>query len=168
MNYDRNTDSRSAGESAHWLLESPALAKFTLQIISITYDRTDLHAAIGTERAFAPRQMGSQASEVRVRAELRLAPPVSGGQKRDDLVAFAGFCAARIARDLKGIGTWDLFVVSGIDGHADAVVRVEVGRESVEARASACDPAHAIWNAMCQVEQPLRDACITARRTFAA
>lgn len=112
--------------------------------------------------------MGSQASEVRVRAELRLAPPVSGGQKRDDLVAFAGFCASRIARDLSGIGTWDLFVVSGIDGHADAVVRVEVGRESVEARASACDPAHAIWNAMCQVEQPLRDAVTSARRTYAA
>ena len=112
--------------------------------------------------------MGSQTSEVRVRAELRLAPPVSGGQNRDDLVAFAGFCAARIARDLSGIGTWDLFVVSGIDGHADAVVRVEVGRECVEARATACDPAHAIWNAMCQVEQPLRDAVTSARRTFAA
>jgi hypothetical protein len=112
--------------------------------------------------------MGSQVCEVRVRAELRLAPPVSGGQKRDDLVAFAGFCAARIARDLRGIDAWDLFVVSGLDGHADAVVRVTVGEASVEARASACDPAHAIWNAMCQVEQPLRDAVtICARRPAA-
>jgi hypothetical protein len=112
--------------------------------------------------------MGSQVCEVRVRAELRLAPPVSGGQNRDDLVAFAGFCAARIARDLRGIDAWDLFVVSGLDGHADAVVRVAVGNETVEARASACDPAHAIWNAMCQVEQPLRDAVTYGRRAAAA
>jgi len=107
--------------------------------------------------------MDSQMSEVRVRAELRLAPPVSGGQKRDDLLAFAGFCAARIARDLSGIAGWDLYLVSGLDGHADAVVRVHVGRDIVEARASACDPAHAIWNAMCQVEQPLRDAATSCR-----
>jgi hypothetical protein len=93
---------------------------------------------------------------------------VSGGQKRDDLVAFAGFCAARIARGLTGIDVWDLYVVSGLDGHADAIVRVAVGAETVEARASACDPAHAIWNAMCQVEQPLRDAVSDARRIAAA
>lgn len=97
-------------------------------------------------------------TEVHVRTELRLAPPVSGGQKQDELIAFAGFCAARIARGLRGIDAWDLFVVGGLDGHADAVLRVRVGCETVEARASACDAAHAIWNAMCEVEQPLREA----------
>jgi hypothetical protein len=106
--------------------------------------------------------MQHQVSEVRVRAELRLSPPVSGGQKRDDLVAFAGFCAARIARDLSGISAWDLYVVSGLDGQAAAVVRAYLGREIIEGRASACDPAHAIWNAMCEVEQPLRDAAVAA------
>ncbi len=100
-------------------------------------------------------------TEVHVRTELRLAPPVSGGQKHDELIAFAGFCAARIARGLRGIDAWDLFVVGGLDGHADAVLRVRIGRETVEARASACDPAHAIWNAMCEVEQPLREAAGT-------
>lgn len=98
-----------------------------------------------------------------VRAELRLPPPVSGGQKQDDLVAFAGYCAARIARDLSGIEGWDLYLVGGIDGHADAVVRVHVRGTIVEARASECDPAHAIWNAMCRVEQPLRDAAVMLR-----
>ncbi len=105
--------------------------------------------------------MEHHVSEVRVRADLRLAPPVSGGQKRDDLVAFAGFCAARITRGLSGISAWDLFLVSGLDGQADAVVRAHLGHEIIEARASACDPAHAIWDAMCRVEQPLRDAALT-------
>jgi len=102
-------------------------------------------------------------SQVHVRTELRLAPAVSGGQGHDELVAFAGFCAARIARGLRGIEAWDLYVVSGLEGQSDAVVRVRVGRETVEVRARACDPAHAIWNAMCEVEQPLRDAAASTR-----
>lgn len=100
---------------------------------------------------------------MQVRAELKLAPPVSGGQRQDDLVAFAGYCAARISRDLSGIESWDLYVVGGIDGRADAIVRVHVRGAIVEARASECDPAHAIWNAMCRIEQPLRDAAILPR-----
>jgi hypothetical protein len=98
-----------------------------------------------------------------VRAELRLPPPVSGGQNEDDLVAFAGYCAARIARDLTGIDGWDLYLVAAIDGQADAVVRAHLRGEVVEARARECDPAHAIWNAMCRIEQPLRDAAVALR-----
>jgi hypothetical protein len=81
---------------------------------------------------------------------------INGDANRDELAAFAGFCAARIARDLRGIESWDLFVVGGLE-QADAVLRVRVGRETVEVRASAIDPAHAIWNAMCRIEQPIRD-----------
>jgi len=84
---------------------------------------------------------------------------------RDELASFAGVCAARIARDLRGIDSWDLYVVGGLE-QADAVLRVRVGRQTVEARASAIDPAHAIWTAMCRIEQPIRD--IVAGRTFAA
>lgn len=100
---------------------------------------------------------------MQVRAELSLAPAVSGGQKQDDLVAFAGYCAARISRDLSGIDAWDLYLVGGLDGQANAVVRVHVRGNVVEARGSASDPAHAIWNAMCQVEQPLREAAVVPR-----
>ena len=55
-----------------------------------------------------------QMNAMHVRAELRLPPPVSGGQKEDDLVAFAGYCAARIARDLSGIEGWDLDPETGL------------------------------------------------------
>lgn len=104
-------------------------------------------------------------TNVRVRTELRLAPPVSGGQKDEELIAFAGFCASRIARDLRGLGEWDLFVVGGLEGQSDAIVRVQVGRETVEARSRACDPAHAIWNAMCEVEPRIRE--VACRRASA-
>lgn len=104
----------------------------------------------------------SNRTEVRVRADLRLAPAVSGGQQPEELLAFAGFCAARIARGIAGVTAWDLYLVAGLDGHADAVVRAHVDHRAIEARASACDPAHAIWNAMCDLEQPLRDAAARA------
>src|SRR5262245_28723064 len=98
-----------------------------------------------------------------LRAELSLAAPVSNGQGREELIAFADYCAARIARDLVGIDSWDLYLVGGIDGHATAVVRAHVGVTTVEASASDCDPAHAIWSAMCQVEQPVRYAASYAK-----
>src|SRR5438128_1091298 len=90
--------------------------------------------AIGTVLAFERRM-----NQMRVRTDLRLAPPVSGGQRREDLIAFAMYCAARISRDLVGIDRWDLFVVGGLDGSADAVVRTYVGATLVEARSTACD-----------------------------
>lgn len=96
-------------------------------------------------------------NDVSVRAELSLAA-VSGGQQHDALIAFADDCAARVAREVPGIERWDLFVVAGIDGQATAIVRAHLGATTVEARANACDPAQAIWSAMCQVEQPLRTA----------
>ena len=103
---------------------------------------------------------------MQVHAELRLPPPVSGGQKREDLLAFALYCVARITRDLAGVDRWDLFVVGGLDGASDAVVRAHLGGVRIEARASACDPAHAIWESICELEQPLRDAA--AQRSAAA
>lgn len=101
--------------------------------------------------------------QMRVRTDLRLAPAVSGGQEREDLIAFAMYCAARLTRDLRGVHQWDLFVVGGLDGSSDALVRAYVGAAEIEARSSACDPAHAIWDAMCKVEQPLRDAVAIRR-----
>lgn len=97
---------------------------------------------------------------MQVRVELSVAPPVSGGHNREELVAFALYCAARITRDLPGIDRWDLFVASGLDGQADAVVRAHVGPSTIEARGSGCDPAQAIWASMCHVEQPLREAAV--------
>lgn len=83
---------------------------------------------------------------------------VSSSHKREELLAFALYCLARITRDLRGVDRWDLFVSGGLEGQADAVVRAHLGTTRVEARASACDPAHAIWDSICELEQPLRDA----------
>ena len=105
--------------------------------------------------------METQTTEVRVRAELRLAPSVSGDQQRDELAAFATFCASRVSRQIGGVFGWDVYVVAGLEG-ADALVRAQLANGSLEARASGGDPAMALWNAMAELEQPLREA--TAER----
>lgn len=92
-----------------------------------------------------------------LRVDMRLAP-VSGSATSADLIAFATYCADRIARDLEGVDGWQLYLDGGLDGQAAAIVRVRAGARTLETRANACDPAVAIWDAMCKVEQPLRDA----------
>lgn len=106
-------------------------------------------------------------NETSVHAEISLGA-MSGGPQHAELIAFADACAARVARDVPGIGRWDLFVVAGLDGEATAMVRAHVGVATIEARASACDPAQAIWTAMCDVEQPLRDAATRVARSLVA
>jgi hypothetical protein len=97
-------------------------------------------------------------SQVHVRTE------INGCVNHHELASFADFCAARIARDLHGLEDWNLYLVGGLE-QSDVVVRVRAGLETVEARATACDPAHAIWTAMCRIEQPVRDAVAAARLT---
>lgn len=101
-------------------------------------------------------------TNMQLSADLRLAPPTSGSATSADLIAFATYCAEHIARDLRGIARWELFLASSMDGQTDAIIRAHVGADAianaVEARASACDPAVAIWEAMCDLEQPLRFA----------
>ena len=48
-------------------------------------------------------------------ADLGVAPPINGGQNREELIAFARYCAARIARELAGVSGWELFLVGGLE-----------------------------------------------------
>lgn len=107
--------------------------------------------------------MDTQTTEVRVRAELRLAPSVSGDHQRDELAAFATFCASRVSRQIGGVVGWDVYVVAGLD-QADALVRAQLATGTLEARASGGDPAMALWNAMAELEQPLREAAADRMR----
>lgn len=91
-------------------------------------------------------------------ADLRLPPPTIGSPTTAELIAFARVCADRVGRDLRGVASWELFVSGGLDGATDAIVRARVGNDVIEAKASAADPGNAIWEVMCDVEQPLRDA----------
>jgi len=99
-------------------------------------------------------------------ADLRLAPPTTGSPTNVELIAFAKYCADHIGKNLRGVASWELFVTGGLDGSADAMVRARVGADIVEAKASAPDAGSAIWEVMCDVEQPLREA-IARRRTAA-
>ena len=99
-------------------------------------------------------------------ADLRLPPPTIGNPTSAELIAFAKYCADHIGRDLRGVASWELFVIGGLDGATDAIVRARVGTDVIEAKASAADPGSAIWEVMCDLEQPLRDA-VARRRTAA-
>ena len=110
------------------------------------------------------RRMETQTTEVRVRAELRLAPSVSGDQQRDELTAFVAFCASRISRQIGGVTGWDVYLVAGLDGQSDVLVRAQLANETIESRSSGCEPAMALWNAMALLEQPLREAAAARMR----
>ena len=103
-------------------------------------------------------------NQVRVTTELRLAPSVSGDQQRDELAAFAAFCAARIARHVAGVHSWDVYLVAGLDGNAEVIVRAKLDTMTVEMAATGCEPAVAIWNAMSKIEQPLRETVAALTR----
>jgi len=98
-------------------------------------------------------------------ADLRLPPPTFGSPTSAQLIAFAKYCVEHMARHLNGVASWELFVTGGLDGATDAIVRARFGGDMVEAKASAADPGNAIWEVMCLVEQPLREAM--ARRLAA-
>lgn len=107
--------------------------------------------------------MEAETTEVTVRTELRLAPSVSGDQQRDELAAFVTFCASRISRQIGGVSGWDVYLVAGLEG-ADVLVRAQVANHTLESRASGCEPAMALWNAMALLEQPLREAAAARMR----
>src|SRR5512140_1339240 len=76
---------------------------------------------------------------------------------RSRLIFFARFCVTRLTRELAGADGWEV----SYDQRADetvAMVRARMGDQVVIARGAHADPAIAVWNAMCRIEQPLRDA----------
>lgn len=88
-------------------------------------------------------------------------------RERTNLIVLARYCVLRIMRDLAGIDGWAV----RLKPHADRVtadVRARVGSQVVEASGSDVHPAAAIWNAMCRIEQPLREAACAQRYVTAS
>jgi hypothetical protein len=77
-------------------------------------------------------------------------------RRRREVTAFARYCVARIERDLGAIEHWSVDVAPTTGGFQ---ARVEVRDRcwSSEARATGRDGALAIWDAMCRMEQRLRE-----------
>jgi hypothetical protein len=82
-------------------------------------------------------------------------------QRRRELIAFARYCTARVMRGLGAPAAWDIAIEPASVGFT-ALVRAHIQAADLQATGSAADPMVAIWHAICDIEQPLRDAAARA------
>lgn len=106
--------------------------------------------------------MPNQWTEWCARIRVVLPPTVSTRQRRE-LGAFARYCAQRIERDLGVLDQWTVSVVTGARGEYATVVSVRRHWE-LEGRGVGPDAVLTIWDAMCRLEQAVREARPGPRR----
>lgn len=94
-------------------------------------------------------------------------PAANAARERTGLIVLARYCVQRIVRDLAGIDSWTVTLQPNGD-RVTAEVRARVGNVAIEASGSDVHPAGAIWNAMCRIEQPLREAACAQRYVTAS
>ncbi len=89
------------------------------------------------------------------RVEVRLPHNTSARQERE-LGAFARYCVQRIEKELGEREHWTVEIVLGGRGYS-ATVEVQHYGLVLETRGMGNDGPLAIWDAMCRIEQELRD-----------
>lgn len=71
------------------------------------------------------------------------------------MAAFVYYCVARIERELGDAGRWIVRVAPGVGGFTSTIA-VENGTRT-EVTANGFDGPLAVWDAMCRIEQRLRE-----------
>lgn len=99
--------------------------------------------------------MAHTTSSKRARIGVRVPPGVSLRQERE-LGAFARYCVLRIEKDLGERELWNVEVDIRSPGYAARVEVQHLGLELVT-NGQGHDGPLAIWDAMCRIEQELRD-----------
>ncbi|HEY4180893.1 MAG TPA: hypothetical protein VGM90_28820 [Kofleriaceae bacterium] len=94
-------------------------------------------------------------SRVKERIEARFPESTSARQVRE-LGAFARYCAHRVERDLGQYDAWIIDIAPALGGYVTHVAVCDRGA-MVEEQGSGHDGALAVWDAMCRVEQRLRE-----------
>jgi hypothetical protein len=89
------------------------------------------------------------------RVDVRLPTTTSMKQERE-LAAFARYCVQRIEKDLGEQQLWSVEIDLGGRGYS-ALVEVHHLGIAIETRGYGNDGPLAIWDAMCRMEQELRD-----------
>jgi hypothetical protein len=105
---------------------------------------------------------------MRARVELQLHRGAGVRQYRE-LGAFVRYCVSRIERDLGEIEHWSV-TISPAGGEFSSVVAVKDGEDAIESTGTGMDGPLAAWEALCRLEQRLREAraCRTAGAALAA
>lgn len=89
-------------------------------------------------------------------------PERATARQRRELGAIARYCVARIERELGAPDTWYLRV-GPVDGQYACTVVVHDSGCAIETTSTEPDGALAIWDAICEIEQVLKD--VRATRT---
>jgi hypothetical protein len=115
--------------------------------------------------------MGSRcarARAMRARVELQLHQGAGIRQYRE-LGAFVRYCVSRIERELGEIEHWSV-TIAPAGGKFTSVVAVQDAGDAIESTGTGMDGPLAAWEALCRLEQRLREAraCRTAEAALAA
>lgn len=100
----------------------------------------------------------------RARVELQLHSGAGERQYRE-LGAFVRYCVSRIERELGEIGHWAV-TIAPAGGEFTSVVAIQDGAETIASTGTGMDGPLAAWEALCRLEQRLREA--RARRAAGA
>jgi hypothetical protein len=111
---------------------------------------------IGTKVAWRVRVEMTMVRSKHARVDVRFGQGWATPRGKREVTAFARYCVARIERDLGAIEQWNVDVAA-TSGGFQARVEARDRRWSREARAIGRDRTLAIWDAMCALEQRLRE-----------
>ncbi len=106
----------------------------------------------------------ARARAMRARVELQLHRGAGARQYRE-LGAFVRYCVSRIERELGEIEHWSVRIAPA-GGAFTSVVVVQDGADAIESTGTGMDGPLAAWEALCRLEQRLREA--RAHRTAGA
>jgi len=106
----------------------------------------------------------ARARAKRARVQLQLYSGAGARQYRE-LGAFVRYCVSRIERELGEIDRWSV-TIAPADGEFTSRVAIETGEDALQSTGRGLDGPLAVWDALCKLEQLLRDA--RARRSAAA
>jgi hypothetical protein len=85
-------------------------------------------------------------------------PRAASARQRRELTAFARYCIHRLERELGERQAW-LVEIAPIDGKYATRIEVHDISGALEANGSGLDGALATWEAICEIEQSLRESC---------
>ena len=103
-----------------------------------------------------PNHARASARAERARVELRL-PHGAGIRQYREVGAFVRYCVSRIERELGQSEHWSV-TIAPAGGEFTSVVSVQDAPDTIEARGLGMDGPLAAWDALCKLEQRLREA----------
>src|SRR5262249_61311362 len=107
-----------------------------------------------TEATMDSRCARARANRARVKLELHSG---AGVRQSRELGAFVRYCVSRVERELGEIDRWSV-TLAPAGGEFTSRVEIESASDSLQSTGRGFDGPLAVWDALCKLEQLLRDA----------